>query len=144
MPSPLLIFSQSDYLVQVVDTGSNTEWQTVKIQISWLLQNPTDLDLHCLQKEGTSGFSRTRVKLWPLFSVQYLIYIDISRARDKRGIQVKYPSVLSKYSIIFKNLGIETKLIWQSIQLFPNSRVEIKVLRPEKHTITILYHDYCT
>ena len=59
--SPLLIFSQSDYLVQVVDTGSNTEWQTVKIQISWLLQKPTDLDLHCLQKEGTSGFSRTRV-----------------------------------------------------------------------------------
>ena len=28
-----------------------------EIQISWLL----DLDLHCLQRQGISGFSRTRV-----------------------------------------------------------------------------------
>ena len=38
------------------------QWQTVQIQISWLLQKPTDLDLHCLQRRGISGFSRTRVK----------------------------------------------------------------------------------
>ena len=44
------------------DTNSNTEWQTVQIQISWLLQKPTDLDLHCLQRQGISGFSRARVK----------------------------------------------------------------------------------
>ena len=35
-------------------------------------EKPTDLDLHCLQRQGISGFSRTRVKkkivfsLWPL------------------------------------------------------------------------------
>ena len=57
-----LIFSQSDYLIQVVVTNSNIEWQTVQIQISWLLQKPTDLDLHCLQRHGIFGFSRTRVK----------------------------------------------------------------------------------
>ena len=34
----------------------------MQIQISWLLQKPTDLDLHCLQRQGTSKFSRTRVK----------------------------------------------------------------------------------
>ena len=62
MPRPLLIFGQSDYLLQVVNTNSNTEWQTVQIQISWLLQKPTDLDLHCLQRQGMSWFSRTRVK----------------------------------------------------------------------------------
>ena len=28
MPHPLLVLSQSDYLVKVVDTNSNTEWQT--------------------------------------------------------------------------------------------------------------------
>ena len=28
-------------------------------------QKPTDLDLHCLQKQGISGFSRTRVKGQP-------------------------------------------------------------------------------
>ena len=36
--------------------------QTVQIQISWLLQKPTDLDLHCLQRQGISGLSRARVK----------------------------------------------------------------------------------
>ena len=33
----------------------------MQIQISWLLQKPTDLDLHCLQGQNISGFSRTRV-----------------------------------------------------------------------------------
>ena len=61
MPRPLLTFSQSDYLIQIVDINSHTKWQTVQIQISWLLQKPTDLDLHCLQRKGISGFSRTRV-----------------------------------------------------------------------------------
>ena len=28
-----------------------------------LAQKPTDLDLHCLQRQGKSGFSRTRVNL---------------------------------------------------------------------------------
>ena len=40
MPHPLQIFSQSDYLIKVVDTNSNTEWLTVQIQISWLLAKP--------------------------------------------------------------------------------------------------------
>ena len=62
MPQPLLLFSQSDYLVQIVDTNSHTKWQTVQIQISWLLQKPNDMDLHCLQRQGISGFRRTRVK----------------------------------------------------------------------------------
>ena len=62
MSCPLLIFSQSDYLIQVVDTNSHFQCQIVQIQISWLLQKPTDLDLHCLQRHGISGFSWTRVK----------------------------------------------------------------------------------
>ena len=33
----------------------------MQIQISWLFQKPSDLDLHCLQSQGISGFSRTRV-----------------------------------------------------------------------------------
>ena len=52
---PHLIFSQSDYLIQIVDTNSHTQWQAVQIQISWLLQKPTDLDLHCLQKRTYPG-----------------------------------------------------------------------------------------
>ena len=57
-----MILSQSDSLIQISDINSDTKWQTVQIQISWLLQKPTDLDLHCLQKQGISGLSRTRVK----------------------------------------------------------------------------------
>ena len=45
--------------------------QTVQIQISWLLKKPTDLDLHCLQKQGISGFSRTKVKS------EYIFYKSI-------------------------------------------------------------------
>ena len=35
----LQIVSKSDYFIQVVDTNSHTEWQTVEIQISWLLRS---------------------------------------------------------------------------------------------------------
>ena len=35
----------------------------MQIKISWLFQKPTDLDLHCLQRQGISGFSRTKVKV---------------------------------------------------------------------------------
>ena len=61
MPHPLLIFSQSDYLIWIVAVKSHTKWQTVQLQISWLLKKPTDLDLHCLQRQDISGFSMTRV-----------------------------------------------------------------------------------
>ena len=63
MPHPLLIFNQSDYLIWIVVIKSHIWWQTVQIQISWLLKKPTDLDLHCLQRQGISGFSRTRVNI---------------------------------------------------------------------------------
>ena len=31
------------------------------------VKKPTDLDLHCLQRHGISGFSRTRIKTVCLF-----------------------------------------------------------------------------
>ena len=39
MPRPFQIFSQSIYLIQIVDINSQTEWQIVQIQISWLLRS---------------------------------------------------------------------------------------------------------
>ena len=39
MPRPFQIFSHSDYIIQIVDINSQTEWQTVQIQISWLLRS---------------------------------------------------------------------------------------------------------
>ena len=38
MPHPFQIFSQSDYLIKIADINSHTEWQTVQIQINWLLK----------------------------------------------------------------------------------------------------------
>ena len=55
------IFSQSDYLVKIVDINSHTEWQTVQIQISWLLKKPTDLDLNSGCKSRAYWGSMTRV-----------------------------------------------------------------------------------
>ena len=49
----------------------------MQIQISWLLQQPTDLDLHCLQRQGISRFSRTRVK-WHWID-QTSVYIWITQ-----------------------------------------------------------------
>ena len=63
MPCPHLIFSQSVYLIWAIATNSNTKWQTVQIQISWLLQKPTDLDLHCLQSRAYQGSAGQGLKL---------------------------------------------------------------------------------
>ena len=43
---PIRLLSQSDYMIKVVDINSYTEWQTVQIQISYLLKKPTDRVLH--------------------------------------------------------------------------------------------------
>ena len=75
MPHPLLIVSQSDYLIWIDAINSHTKWQTVQIQINWILQKPTDLDLHCLQRQGISGFSRTSRKYIILTPLKPHIYI---------------------------------------------------------------------
>ena len=46
----------------------------MQIQISWLLKKPTDLDLHCLQRQSISGFRRTRDTILKVFSTKK--YID--------------------------------------------------------------------
>ena len=47
----------------------------MQIQISWLLQKPTELDLHCLQRQSISGFSRTRVNIFfiPIYIIPLLL-----------------------------------------------------------------------
>ena len=92
MPCPLLIVSQSDFLIQIVDINSHTKWQTVQIQISWLLQKPTELVLHCLQRQNIFGFSRTRVNNFSfLFSAKHFKYFsehELAKMRKEEGIPV--------------------------------------------------------
>ena len=98
------------YLIQVVDTNSNTNWQTVQIQISWL-QKPTDLDLHCLQKQNISGFSRTRVNvkcinreqtephiLLPFYLMEFTIRI---------GTSYLLTILVLKFEIVHSTIGIK-------------------------------------
>ena len=73
----LLIFSQSDCLVRIVPINSHTSWQTVQIQISWLLQKPTDLDLHCCKGRVYPGSALTRINTRPFlmcFSHQWVFF----------------------------------------------------------------------
>ena len=80
IPRPFPAVSQSDYLIQIPDINSHTGRQTVQIQISWLLQKPTDLDLHCLQRHGIYGFSRTRVKTSQLYDFHaFLIHHYVNK-----------------------------------------------------------------
>ena len=57
---PRLIFSQSDDLIRTVAINSHLMANSANPD-HWLLQKPTDLDLHYLQRQGLSWFSKTRV-----------------------------------------------------------------------------------
>ena len=51
--------------IRLLDPGcwyKFTDWMTNSADPDQLASKPTDLDLHCLQRQGISGFSRTRVK----------------------------------------------------------------------------------
>ena len=85
MPYPLLIVSQSDCLIEIVVAIKS---QIVQIQISWLLQKQTDLDLHCLQRQGVFGISMTKVN-------SLIFFFSLTIDPDKWGI-LKIPFVKKK------------------------------------------------
>ena len=93
MTRPYLIFSQSDYLIQVVDINSNTERQIVQNQISWLLKKPTDLDLHCLQRQGISVFSKTRINSDGFPQVQNTSFVCSKLAKLHEVSYIRYNSM---------------------------------------------------
>ena len=56
----------------------------MQIQISWLLKKPADLDLHCLQRQGISWFSKTRVNFQnSSVLVMFCVVVHIHIATDK-------------------------------------------------------------
>ena len=128
MPCPFPIFSQSDYLIQVVDINSNAEWQTVQIQISWLLQKPTDLDLHCLQRQGISGFSRTRVKANIHTSFELLCTKNSLRS-DNGKI---YPEYLETSTLYHTCSKIWTSTVYYSMLCLKIARWVANSVDPDK------------
>ena len=112
MSHPLLIFSQSNYLIQVVHTNSNTNWQTVQIQISWLLQKPTDLDLHCLPRQGISELSRTRVK--SLVSLPCNINVDNYSVSFLLSVSMVVTTPSSCFKLYLYNCNLR-HVMWKSV-----------------------------
>ena len=85
-------------------------------QISWLLQKPTDLDLHCLQRQCISGFSRTRVKFAckeTLCQQKFLTSVYINNL---------YPFYL-RYAITCSLLVYQTRISTQMI--YKNKRAKL-------------------
>ena len=70
-------------MIKDVDTNSHTIWQTVKIQISWLLKKPTDLDLHWLQRQGIYGTSRPRVDFPGETWHNFLVFLKKKKKKKK-------------------------------------------------------------
>ena len=117
MPHRLLIFSQSDYFIKVVDTNSHSNWQIVQIQISWLL--------HYLQKKGISGFSRTRVNTantmtemilreikWQLKIFRLLFRNEGSILKGKKLFPYLANSFLLKLTPCLKMIGVQESHHW--------------------------------
>ena len=45
----LAVSAHPSCMIPFVTLDTRAQWKTVWIMISWLLQKPTDLDLHCFQ-----------------------------------------------------------------------------------------------
>ena len=82
----------------------------MQIQISWLLQKPTDLDLHCLQRQGIPGFSRTRVNLKALIlwwktqeTCQKIKYTSVQGQGSSRRQYAIYKAKMRYVANSFKN-----------------------------------------
>ena len=74
-------------------------------------QKPTDLDLHCLQRQGISGFSRTRVKEYLEIILEYYflflhknttlwVLIRSSSLEKIPRIIIKYSSLSDGYQVL--------------------------------------------
>ena len=92
----------------------------MQIQISWLLQKPTDLDLHCLQRQGISGFSRTRVN-----KLSYIMWMKFPLL-----VAVNVPKFCTPKSLI--KCHMET--VQTQIRLQSNQDVQFAI------TLSILTH----
>ena len=72
LPHPLLIFSQSNNLIQDVDNYKFAYFMTNSANF-WRSQLP-DLDLHYLLRQGISGFSRPRVNYSSVSTLLFAFY----------------------------------------------------------------------
>ena len=76
MQCPLLIVSQSFCFIKAFDTNSRVKWETVQIQINWLLPEANWSGSTLFAKAGIPRFSRTRVNTYHTLGQFSKWYID--------------------------------------------------------------------
>ena len=126
----------------------------MQIQISWLLQKPTDLDLHCLLRQGTSCSAREGLNIWTppfptIFSLKFecpfhypLRDLNITGWMVNIAIPDQMPhsaashlglpfaqACLSKYLLCFKHFSERHFFAWRFIKL----KIDLW-FRLQKHT----------
>ena len=84
----------------------------MQIQIRWLLLKPSDLDLHCLQRQGISGFSRTRVKS--------------DKSLDNIGLGLIYVLYIS--TTVIPNYHIKMKILGPVVQSVVSLTTSLRVI----------------
>ena len=96
----------------------------MQIHIIWLLQKPTDLDLHCLQRQVISGISRTRVNNWFAFcSISlnkrgWLGAAKVSCILCHRGVQLILAYSWARPAILVAGKGREVMFLFLLFLLF--------------------------
>ena len=89
-------------------------------KICWLLQKPTDLDLHCLQRQGISGFSRTRVNIVSNLIMQYLLFGLVLFQKSKRNFSTSLCSYFQEHYVL---------------KSFYNNLLNLILLNPDMHCL---------
>ena len=116
----------------------------MQIQISWLLQKPADFDLHCLQGQDTSGFSRTRVNKF-MYSINKVIKCGTWQPVKFQLVSVfELDQKLNVLSYLWINVGNMNLEIWYKIHFVSRTRDLLKFYRLSGATfydcINTIYH----
>ena len=83
----------------------------MQVQISWLLKKPTDLDLHCLQRQDISRINRTRVNVIVIqqsFELCKTVTVSKNSSLNMIKRSLYYLNVLSK-QIAFQQMSPPSK-----------------------------------
>ena len=135
MPCPFQIFSQSDYLIQIVDINSHTEWQTMQIQISWLLRS-----------QLIWIYTVCKGRVHPSSAGQGLIFFLISQRKHKLWVFIRSALLMNTHNIHFhgrnkKNNCMSNEDLDQTISVHS---FKIKhILQPLPHFSLEVFGKHC-
>ena len=130
------------------EPGYTLPLQTVKIQISWLLKKPTDLDLHCLPLSIWIYSNNLDQVIWLAESYKWAWYLNLFRRTKVKIIKINGICFLHNFMDkpkIMTNTGIvlhvytEFFIIWVAKwEKVPSDTFAQQRLTSRKHTYIIM------